>query len=194
MELELPPPEAEAEAEADAEDSSEAAPKPDRPTTKLTVQPVIVKGGKRHFFPSGQRLPQFSKSKIEDFATQNSKAGSFQVAEVKPASFFKPPKNAKPRFAEVADADAESEEETEVSEEGEEEEEVIAADSIELSPLPSVASLPDSESDEALQATADATTEAQLAAQDSDLSASLSSENNDVAAKSFIRSMLARKA
>jgi len=175
---------AEADAEVDAEEAESAPVKPDRPTTKLTAQPVIVKGGKRHFFGAGQRLPQFMQSKVEDFATQNQKAGRFQIAEVRSPEYFKPRPSSKPRFAEVA------EEETDNADE--EEEEVVAADSIELSPLPS-ASLPDAQSDEAVEAAADATTEAQLTAQDVEIAASIQSETeSDPAAKSFIQ-LFARK-
>jgi hypothetical protein len=119
-----------ADAEAEAEAEAEAAPVPERPTTKLTGEPVIVPRGKAEFYGPGHRLPQFTYSKVEAVDVQRSKSAAFQFAAVHPPSFFKPQPNAKPqpRFA-AADASEVTADE-------------LAADTPELSAVPTAASLP----------------------------------------------------
>jgi len=138
-----------------------------RPTTHLTFKPVIVKKGKSQFFGRKHRLPQFSRSKIEDAATQSAKASKYQIAAVHPPSFFKPPVGAQyvpyseqSRFA-------------------------VAADELELSAPPTDADLPALN----IEATSDAAT-LRLAesedAIDSEVDASVSDAETSTEAKAAI--------
>jgi hypothetical protein len=173
-----------AAADADADAAVEDASRPRRktalrPTTTLTAKPTIVEKGKSNFFGYRHRLPQFSNSKIEDAATQNLKSEKYQLAAVHPREFFKPPVGAQyndkqhdaavhPRFAQF-----------------------VAADSLDLSAVPTVADLPHLSLEDA---TAEAT--AKLSATESALEAEVADEEAKAAIGTFfseVKSLLASK-
>jgi len=134
----------------------------DRPTTTLKAQPVIIKKGKRDFYSRGQRLPQFTNSKVEDATTQFKKGKFFQTAEVQPREYFLPvdPVTGKhvSRFAEI-NADDQS----------------VAADKIALSPVPTESSFPALD----LESSSDEEVDASLQAQEAELAAEIQSDKAD---------------
>jgi hypothetical protein len=173
-----------ADAAADAEEAERPRKKKTalRPTTTLTAKPTIIESGKPNFFDRQHRLPQFSNSKIEDSATQNAKSDKFQLAAVHPPEFFKPPAGAQyndkqhdahPRFAQIDEADT------------------VAADSLELSAVPTIADLPRLSLD---AASAEAT--AKLSATEAALEAEVADEEAKAAIGTFfseVKSLLASK-
>jgi len=102
---------AEAEAQALEADPKRRSRKPrDRPTTKLTFKPIIVKKGRGKFFPRHYRMPAFAGHSIESGLSVFKSLNKNVIAEVQPPSYFRPRKGAKPadpfahRFA-AADVD-----------------------------------------------------------------------------------------
>jgi len=168
-----------AEAEAEEEARPDRDDKPRLPTTKLTFKPVIIKKGRKEFYGAGHKLPVFTNTKLEDQPTQWKSKNKFNYAEIQPPSFFKPhpPQKGDAPRARFAEVDGDHEEE----------EADVAADSLELSALPTMDSLPELN----LESTDAADVAASLSSQESTLMSELESETMDPAQKARARESLA---